>query len=170
MDLITLQKIVNNKFVNQDLVDGINQTFEKYQINTKLRQCHFLAQILHESGLFKYTLELASGQAYEGRVSLGNLQKGDGVKFKGRGYIQITGRFNYDKLSKEFNIDFISDPKLLENNPYAMLSAGWYWNLHNLNEFADKDDIITITRKINGGLNGFDDRKKWLEKCKGVII
>lgn len=167
IDLLTLLKIVPQvNTINQFLIDGINNTFEKYKINTVLRQCHFLAQVLHESCGFKYTKELASGEAYEFRKDLGNTVKGDGVKYKGRGYIQITGKSNYSILSKTFGIDFLLNPELLEKLPYAILSAGWFWDLKQLNILADSDDIMTITRRVNGGLNGFEDRQKWLNACK----
>jgi len=169
MDKQTLLKICNNHFVNDELLKSLNETFNKYQIDSNLRQCHFLAQILHESGSFQYTKELASGKAYEGRKDLGNFNLGDGQKYKGRGLIQITGKFNYQALSNELNADFIEHPDLLEKFPYACLSAGWYWNSRNLNELADNDDFLMITKKINGGVNGLEDRKRWLEICKKIL-
>jgi putative chitinase len=150
-------------------VEYLNETMEKYQINTPLRIRHFLAQVLHESAKLYYTKELASGQAYEGRKDLGNLLPGDGVKFKGRGLIQITGRFNYEKLSKEFGVDFIKFPELLELPKHATLSAGWFWNKNELNTYADKDDVKTITKKINGGYNGLEDRTAILAATKSII-
>ena len=104
----------------QPLVD----TMEKFQINTPKRQAAFIAQLAHESGSFKYVKELASGKAYEGRKDLGNTQPGDGVKFKGRGLIQLTGRANYQKASDYFNEDFIDHPELIETPKYATLVAG----------------------------------------------
>lgn len=138
-------------------------------IDTYLRICHFLAQILHESGALNYVEEIASGAAYEGRKDLGNVKKGDGVRFKGRGLIQITGRSNYTQLAKDLGIDCVNYPELLELPENAVRSAIWFWNLRNLNKYADADDIFTITRKINGGTNGFDDRKKYLVKSKYTL-
>ena len=170
IDKKTLTSIVNSpKFITNELVSSLNDTLVKYEINNKLRICHFLAQILHESGAFLYTKELASGKAYEGRKDLGNTQPGDGIKFKGRGFIQITGRSNYDILGKAFKVDLLNNPELLEKYPLVMLSAGWYWNNRKLNTKADVDDFLGITKKINGGTNGLEDRKKWLEKCKTII-
>jgi putative chitinase len=140
-----------------------------YEIDTTIRICHFLAQVIHESGTFRYMEEIASGEAYEGRKDLGNVNPGDGVKFKGRGLIQITGRFNYNLLSRDFGVDFINKPELLASDQYACLSAGWYWNRNNLNERADNDDLVTITKRINGGLSGEDQRLAWLNKCKKVL-
>jgi putative chitinase len=176
MDLITLKKIISNAYVNQELSDSLNSTFIKFDINTPLRQAHFIAQIIHESGGFKYKEEIASGQAYENRKDLGNTQKGDGIKYKGRGFIQSTGRANYELLTRILGVDFINNPELLCQNPYAMLSAGIYWDNHNLNHYADLDDVLTISIKINGinkttgQPNGLYDRKQWLTKCKSILI
>lgn len=144
-----------------------------YGINTHLRLAHFMAQIEHESGGFKYLTELGGKsyfEKYEGRKDLGNIQKGDGFKFRGRGYIQVTGRANYTLLSKDMRIDFVNNPDMLSQEANAMISAVWYWNKHKLNSLADLNDITKITKKINGGLNGFEDRKrlfyKWFELLK----
>ena len=152
-----------------ELVGPLNECLEKYQINTKLRVCHFLAQVLHESGSFIYFRELASGTAYEGRKDLGNINPGDGVKYKGRGVIQITGRANYTSLTKDLGVDFVGQPILLENHQYGVISAGWFWNKKSLNKYADLDDVTKITKLINGGLNGFDDRCAYLHKAKAAF-
>lgn len=143
-----------------------------YHINTPLRLAHFLAQIDHESGGFKYLTELGGKSyfdKYEWRKDLGNTQKGDGYKYRGRGYIQVTGRANYTELSKDTGIDFVNNPDLLATEANAMLSACWYWNKRNLNRFADADDLITLTWRINGGLNGLGDRRSKLAKWKRLI-
>lgn len=167
-----LTNIIGIKYANKagQIVPYLLQTIEMYQINTPLRLCHFLAQVLHESGGFFYVEELASGAAYEGRKDLGNINEGDGVRFKGRAYIQITGRANYQSITNEFKHDFVTNPKDLSNIEYAMKASGWFWNKKSLNLLADKDDITSITKKVNGGLNGFDDRKLWLSKCKKVLM
>jgi putative chitinase len=160
---------VHSKWIVDRILGYLNETLVFCQINTPLRICHFLAQVLHESGGFKYFEEIASGSAYEGRIDLGNTSPGDGKKYKGRGVIQLSGRYNYMKISKDLGVDFINHPELLANDKYGVQSAGWYWNLKKLNELADKDDIIAITKKVNGGLNGIDSRKAWLTKCKQYI-
>ena len=132
-------------------------------ISTPIRQLHFLAQVGHESGELRYTEELASGAAYEGRQDLGNTQPGDGVRFKGRGLIQLTGRANYQNYGKAIGIDLLTNnqwERVASDPDLSVDVAAWYWNTHNLNQFADADDIATITRKINGGLNGYDNRKR----------
>ncbi|SHL87833.1 Predicted chitinase [Hymenobacter psychrotolerans DSM 18569] len=136
----------------------INETLAKYNINTKLRVAHFLAQIGHESCGLDAVREYASGAAYEGRKDLGNTQKGDGVKFRGRGLIQITGRANYYALGRAFGVDLEAEPWLLETSRLAALSAGWYWNSRSLNAMADGNFFDTITKRINGGTNGYADR------------
>jgi len=153
-------------------VDPLNNLIPQYHINTTLRIRHFIAQISHESGEFKYVKELASGQAYEGRKDLGNTHPGDGVMFKGRGLIQITGRNNYLILSKDIFGDqrLIDHPELLEQPENAVLSACWFWEKNGLNKLADNDDIKSITKKINGGYNGLSDRVVYYERTKKYII
>lgn len=141
-----------------------------YDITTTQRIRMFIAQIGHESAQLLYTRELASGKAYEGRKDLGNINDGDGVKFKGRGLIQITGRANYEKLSASFDVDFISNPQLLEEPEWATRSACWWWKAHGLNEIADTGDIIKATKRINGGLMGIEDRKRLYALCVKNIV
>ena len=148
------------------LISGCNT----YEINTTKRQNAFLAQIAHESGEFKYVKELASGDEYEGRKDLGNISIGDGVRYKGRGLIQITGRANYLAASKALSIDFVEHPELLETIPYAVLSACWFWQSHGLNELADNDNFIKITRRINGGTNGLVYRQAYWDRAKKLNI
>lgn len=149
------------------------ETALKYQINTPLRLGHFLAQILHESGSLKYTEELASGAAYEGRKSLGNTQRGDGRRYKGRGVIQLCGRANYARYGK-FNpaADPVNHPERLATLPYSCDSAGWFWvrgTPHDLSRLADKDNVVLITKLINGGQNGLSDRRRKLRGAKAAI-
>ncbi|MBD2101264.1 glycoside hydrolase family 19 protein [Leptolyngbya sp. FACHB-261] len=158
------------------LTPAINQTMKEFGITTKLRQAHFIAQIAHESGSFNYMEEIASGRAYEGRRDLGNTKRGDGVRFKGRGLIQMTGRANYVKAGSFFKVDFTQYPTLMAAPEFAVRSAGWYWDVicakergGSLNIWADRDDILTITKKINGGRNGLPDRKHHLARAKKVL-
>lgn len=147
----------------------LNITMDMYSIDTPKRQAAFLAQLAHESGSLRYVREIATGEAYEGRHDLGNTQPGDGVKFKGRGLIQITGRANYRLLSQALSFDFISFPERLEWPGPAAMSSGWFWGLHNLNELADHDDFTRITKIINGGFNGYEDRLHHWERIKKVL-
>jgi putative chitinase len=152
----------------------LNEYMEMYEINNRERIAAFLAQIGHESGQLFYTEEIASGKAYEGRRDLGNTFKGDGIKFKGRGLIQITGRSNYSEISKAFQVDFLAYPDLLKEPDYATRSACWWWHKRKLNELADNADETSfrkITRIINGGYNGYNDRYKiWKQANKILCI
>lgn len=148
-----------------DFIAPLNDAMAEFEINTPLREAAFIAQLCHESGEFRYVREIASGEAYEGRKDLGNILPGDGKLYKGRGLIQLTGRANYELLSDYFGVDFVSEPWLLEEPEWACRSAGWYWHTRKLNELADKEDIKRITKIINGGYNGLQDRIKYYERA-----
>lgn len=147
-------------------VEHINRAMNSYCITTPLQVAHFLAQIGHESGRFRYVRELASGEAYEGRKDLGNTEAGDGVRYKGRGLIQITGRANYQSVGDALGVDFVRVPEFLEAPDHAAMSAAWFWSEHKLNELADMDLLVPITKKINGGTNGLEDRRALLQSAK----
>lgn len=138
----------------------------KWGIKTPLQKAHFLAQCAHESGDFIYTKEIwgpsSAQQRYEGRLDLGNTQSGDGFRFAGKGYIQVTGRANYTQFRKGVSDDVVSNPTLVEKK-YVAETACWFWRTRKLNEAAVDDTMGTlkyITKRINGGYNGLDDRKK----------
>ena len=120
----------------QKYLEWLNYFMPKYAIDSDKQVAAFIAQIGHESGQLKYSEEIASGKAYEGRKDLGNTQGGDGIRFKGRGLIQITGRFNYIQLSKDLGEDFIKTPELLSTPKYAVQSACWFWNKNKLNDLV----------------------------------
>lgn len=169
---------------------------EQNYICTPLRLAHFFAQIHHESNLkpveenlnysakalkrvfkkyfpndtmanfYAHKPEKIANRVYADRMMNGNEASGDGWKYRGRGFIQITGKENYMLLSKDMRIDYLNNPDLLLNEADSMISAIWYWNKRNLNKYADQDNIEQITRRINGGLNGLAHRKKLLEYYK----
>jgi len=152
----------------------INVYCEKFDINNKLRFAAFIAQVAHESGSFFYTKEIASGEAYDTgqkAIDLGNTPEkdGDGQKFKGRGYIQITGKFNYTKLSKAFGIDFVKTPELLEQLEYTVASACWFFSVKGLNILADKQEFKKITKTINGGYTHYNERLAFYNRAKQVL-
>ena len=183
-------------------IDALNKVLPEYKIDTKLRLCHFLAQILHESGNLKYksenlnysakalrsvfgkyfkTDEIANQYArkpekianrvYANRMGNGNEASGDGWKFRGRGLIQLTGHDNYKTCGISIKLDLLSNPDLLINTAEASVKAAcWFWNKNNLNIFADKDDVKSITKRINGGFNGIEDRESILKRAKSVLI
>lgn len=167
------------KYVDKYL-SYINEYAEQFGISTRMRMCHYLAQIAHESAELRYAEEIASGAAYEGRRDLGNTEKGDGKKFKGRGLIQITGRANYraynDYLTRRgMKVDLLKNPELLSKPLGAVKSSMWFWQFHGLNEMASMDTgsdssvIVRITRKINGGTNGLTQRRLYFERAKLAI-
>jgi putative chitinase len=151
------------------LIEPINDTLEMFEINTPKRVAAFIAQVAHESGSFRYSEEIADGHAYEGRKDLGNTEKGDGKRFKGRGLIQLTGRANYRDFGRGVGIDFLGIPSLVAVPKYSALAAGWYWNTRKLNSYADKDDFKGLTKRINGGYNGLADRMKHWQRAKSVL-
>lgn len=159
------------------MLNPLNEVLAKFKIDTPIRMAHFISQLAHESGSFNYVKEIASGVSYDtGRLAakLGNTPQadGDGQKYKGRGYIQLTGKSNYDLFDKYTGrkYDLLNHPERLETPELATLAAGWFWNNHNLNALADRDDIIGITRVINGGSNGLKERKDFLIRAKKILL
>lgn len=171
---------------------------KKNGINTPLRLAHFFAQLDHESGLIpvaenlnysaqgllktfrKYfssqnaanyarNPERIANRVYANRMGNGNEMSGDGWRYRGRGFIQITGKNNYASLSKDTSVDYVLKPDLLLNEADSILSALWYWRVNRLNRFSDADDINGLTRAINGGLNGLSDRKRKLDRYKLIF-
>ena len=180
---------------------ALNHQMSKYEINSPLRISHFIAQLAHESGSFRYSAEnlnyrasalravfgkyfpddeLAEAYArqpekianrvYANRMGNGDEASGDGWKYRGRGLIQLTGKDNYTNCGKGIGLDLVGNPEQLATDAEAAVAAsGWFWNMRGLNAHADNDDILTITKRINGGTNGLDDRKKYNEKAKEVL-
>ena len=164
------RKLGANQSRAEELALAANVHFRTYGIlDNSLRLIHFLAQLAHESGNFKYMEEIASGAAYEGRKDLGNTQPGDGKRFKGRGPIQLTGRANYRRYGQQLGIDFENNPAIVAIPSVGLLVACKFWSDNGLNELADKDDVVSITKRINGGTNGLADRKAKLEIIKGMM-
>jgi putative chitinase len=152
-------------------VEPINSTILEFEIVSNARISFFIAQLAHESGEFRYVRELASGSAYEGRKDLGNIEPGDGVRFKGRGLIQITGRSNYKACGADLGLPLLEHPELLEEPINASRSAGWFWNKKQLNSLADINTLESfkkVTKIINGGYNGLEDRLKYWGRAKSV--
>lgn len=180
------------------LYEKYKSLFSKYEVNTSMRIAHFMAQIEHESNLksisenlnyskegllkvfpkyfsknnvdqFSRNPQKIANKVYANRMGNKGEQSGDGWKYRGRGFIQLTGFNNYKALSETSKIDYINNPDLLLTEAAALNAALWFWSNNNLNQLADKDDITAITKKINGGLNGIDDRRKKLLKWKSVL-
>lgn len=151
----------------------VEAAMDEFEINTPKRQAAFLAQIGHESGRLKYTIELwgptPAQSRYEGRDDLGNTEQGDGYRFRGRGLIQLTGRANYIEAGDALGVELIESPSLLAEPELACRSAAWFWREHGCNELADVGDFRRITLRINGGTNGMDDRLALYEAAQAVL-
>jgi putative chitinase len=178
--------------------EPLQETFEKYQINTPKRQACFIGQCMHESGGFKFLKEnlnysakalmntwpsrfpdMDTAEKYERNPSaiankvysgrMGNTEDGDGAKFIGRGLIQLTGKDNYKAFGEAIGEDLVANPQLVEEPRYAALSAGWFWNKRGLNTLADAMDVTTLTVRINGGKIGIDDRIAKINKALDIL-
>jgi putative chitinase len=168
-------KLSQQRSIIEQFSDMLPPLLDRFEVDTPLRIAHLLAQTAHESDLFLTTEEYASGAAYEGRVNLGNTQPGDGRRFKGRGPIQLTGRANYVRYTAWMRgfisdcPDFVTNQELVETFPWAGWAVFYFWSEHNLNAYADRDDLVGVTKVINGGTNGLAHRAELLTKAKAVI-
>lgn len=158
-------------------VPVLNAAMGKYGIVTPVRIAAFLAQVAHESGQFRYLRELGS-DAYLSQYDTGEKAKrlgntpeadGDGQKYRGRGLIQVTGRSNYKICGEALGLDLLRRPEQLEEPAHAAMSAGWYWHVNGLNAVADSGDFNRLTRRINGGLNGLEDRLALWKRTRAVL-
>jgi putative chitinase len=178
--------------------EPLQETFEKYQINTAKRQACFIGQCMHESGGFKFLREnlnysakalmntwpsrfpdADTAEKYARQPEMiankvysgrmGNTEDGDGAKYIGRGLIQLTGKDNYMAFGEAIGEDLVANPQLVEEPRYAALSAGWFWNKRGLNALADAMDVTTLTVRINGGKIGIDDRIAKINKALDIL-
>lgn len=150
----------------------LHQAMEEFEIDTPLRVAAFLAQWAHETGGWRWMRELGGPSyfaKYDFRQDLGNTEPGYGYRYRGRGYLMLTGKANYEQYGRKFNLPLLEQPELVESPAVSARIAGQYWTDHGLNEFADEGKIKTITLKINGGLNGYADRKSKYEIAKGLL-
>jgi len=197
MSLLTLEKL-SRLGIEDKWLQPLNDAFAKYDISTPKRQACFLGQAMHESGNFKnleenlnysalglmktwpsrfpdldtadkyaHNPEKIANKVYAGRM--GNIEEGDGYAFRGRGIFQLTGRENYANFGHNAAVDVLSNPNLLSTPEYATLSASWYWNKRSLNQYADVMDVESLTKRINGGTIGLDNRKAQINKVLDII-
>ena len=163
------ETLFGNPIYDNELND-LNACLNRYQINTPARMRHFLSQIAHESGGLRWLKELADGSDYEYRDDLGNTQPGDGPRFKGAGAIQLTGRANYENFSQA-----IGDPRVMEGcdyvaSTYPFTSAGFWWHNNDMNCLCDSGATVEdVTRRVNGGYNGLEDRQHYYNKALEII-
>lgn len=164
------EKLFGNSISDVQLQD-LNACLNRYKINTPPRLRHFLSQIAHESGGLVYTQEIADGSDYEFRDDLGNVNPGDGPKYKGAGVIQLTGRANYQDFSKAIN-----DPRVMEGvgyvaSKYPFTSAGFWWDNNEMNALCDRGGTVEqVTKRVNGGLNGLEDRLHYYAKATSIFV
>lgn len=161
-----------NERLMADLVRPLNDILPSYGIDTPLRVSHFLAQAAHETADFRTLVEYGPDSyftRYDGRKDLGNVQPGDGLRFKGRGIFQLTGRINYRVYGQRLGVDLENNPARAAQAETSVKIACEYWKAKGLNGWADRDDVNEITRRINGGFNGLQDRKNKLLKAKSCF-
>jgi putative chitinase len=147
----------------------LRPTLERYAIATRLRIAHFLGQTCVEAAGFRTTEEFADGTAYEGRKDLGNTEPGDGPRYKGRGLIQLTGRSNYRAMGKALKLDLENNPAQAAEPALSLVIACEYWKSRRINDAADQDDVMRVTRLINGGLNGLEERRNFTSRAKAAL-
>jgi len=193
---IQLQKL----HIGSEWVDPINETFEKFKIETRRQQAAFIAQCQHESGNFKLlsenlnyraetlmklwpkrfpTLDFANqysrnpkkiaNSVYSGRMGNRDEASGDGYRFRGRGCIQLTGHANYFHAGQALGVDFVMEPDLVATPKYAALTAGWFWSTHDCNRLAEEANWTALTKKINGGVIGLEDRINHTNQALSVL-
>jgi putative chitinase len=185
--------------IGLEWVDALNATFDKFGISTVQQQACFIGQCSHECGNFRLLEEnlnyraetlmklwpkrfdAAKAQAcqrnpkmianivYSSRMGNRDESSGDGYRFRGRGCIQLTGHANYYHAGQACGVDFVMEPDLVATPMYAAMTAGWFWSTHNLNQYADTMDITTMTKKINGGTIGLEDRKTHIAQALAAL-
>lgn len=185
--------------IGDQWLDPLNSTFDRFDISSPIRQACFIGQVAHESGGFKFLVEnlnyraealqkiwprrfdAAKAQAcqrnprmianvvYSARMGNRDEASDDGWRFRGRGCIQLTGHANYYHAGQALGVDFVLEPDLVATPQYAILTAGWFWDTHKLNQFADARDYKGMTKKINGGFIGLEDRIKHIEEALAIL-
>ena len=149
----------------------ITAAMAEFGIDTVPRQAAFLAQIFHESGKLRYSVELwgptDQQRTYGNRMGNGGSE--DGYKYRGRGWIQTTGHDNYKATGEALGVDLLANPERLGEPEWAARSAAWYWSRHGLNALADTGDFERITKRINGGLNGYPERLALFDKAQEAL-
>lgn len=185
--------------IGAEWVDALNETFARFDISTPLRQAAFIGQCGHECGNFKVLEEnlnyraetlqklwpkrfdatkaqmcarnpkLIANTVYSSRMGNRDEASGDGYRFRGRGCIQLTGHANYFHAGQACGEDFVMNPDLVATPRFAAMTAGWFWNTHKLNQYADTKDYTMMTKKINGATIGLNDRIHHINKALSVL-
>ena len=199
MDLQQFQRFLPSNAKASTFWPALSKTLDVAAINTRDRSAHFLAQTAHESAGYTVLIEnlnysaqalratfgkyfdgpaaiayqrqpeRIANRVYGGRMGNGPEASGDGWRFRGRGLIQLTGRDNYRAAGADLGLQLLERPDDAARPDIAPLIAGWFWSARGLNKLADVDDLAGITRRINGGANGLEDRAQWLAKARKVL-
>lgn len=185
--------------IGPEWVDALNATFARFNISTPIQQASFIGQCSHECGNFRTLEEnlnykpatlmriwpsrfktmddcmICNGhrgianKVYANRMGNRDERSGDGFRFRGRGCIQLTGHANYYHAGQACGVDFVMEPDLVATPMYAAMTAGWFWDTHKLNDFANRKDYVGMTKKINGGTIGLQDRISHIEQALAVL-
>lgn len=167
----------NTGSTGETIANGMDKYCPQYEIDTPLRMAHFVSQACHETGGFRYLKEIwGPTEAQRGydppsmkAKMLGNTLVGDGRTYCGRGIFQLTGRANYARIGKMLGLPLVKDPELACDPETSVMIACHYWQTHEINTFADANDIVRVTKAINGGRNGLEDRKVYFLKARQVL-
>lgn len=172
MTLLQLAQVCRERKLERlaKIVDPLNAALALADAEAPLRAAMFLGQVAEETAEFRFSEEIASGSAYEGRADLGNVNPGDGVRFKGRGWLQITGRNNYRRVGAALGLPLLEHPELAALPENAARTAAWFWKSHGLNAHADNLDLDACTRIVNGGRNGEDKRALYYARGCEVLL
>lgn len=172
-DLLSLEQSIKifGRVPSAGQLKDLNDCLKRFKINTKARMTHFLSQVAHESGGLRWLREIDSGTQYEGRHDLGNVNPGDGRKYKGAGAIQLTGRNNYQSFA-----NFVKDQEVMQGVNYVVAhypfaASGYWWYQNNMNALCDRPNctVKMVTRRVNGGYRGLEDREQYYKKCLEVL-
>ena len=185
--------------IGEEWVDALNTTFERFDISNPLRKAAFIGQCGHECGQFRILEEnlnyraealqklwpkrfdaakaqmcarnpkLIANTVYSSRMGNRDEASGDGFRFRGAGFLQLTGHSNFWHASQALGEDFVMQPELVRTPKYAAMTAGWFWQTHRLNQYADSGDYLTLTKRINGGTIGLEDRKKHINEALHIL-
>jgi putative chitinase len=159
------------------IIDPLNAAMVEFKIYTPMRVAAFLAQVAHESGEFRWMEEIWGPTKQQLRyeppsglaAQLGNEQKNDGVRYKGRGPIQLTGRANYRHFGELLDLPLEDQPELAAEYSHGIRIAACYWHNKDLNRLADQGEFVRITERINGGVNGLAERQAYYQRAKNVL-
>ena len=162
--------LCSEELIEDREIDELNQCLHDFEITTTERIRHFLSQTGHESGGGKWKVELSDGWYLEGRTDIGNTEPGDGPKYKGAGYLQMTGRANFQRFADDIDDQSVMQGCQYVADNYPFTSAGFWWKDNEMNALCDTDPSVDqVTLRVNGGYNGLADRKDYYGRTVAYI-